>query len=296
MNIKFSKKLFKTLLTGTIALSTLEGYKVKADTGINVEYLNENNDFISFEESVTAITNVNIRKLPTVESEKKGLLYKGESLIFLGYYDNWVKVLYNEEISYIYSDYVKLNTKAVINKKSDNIGYVKKDTVLYHVDGSKKSTLSKYELCEIYDNGEYCLVKSNHIIGYVKKKDIEKIIGKCVVVDISDQEVILYNGTDVILTASIVSGNDYNPSDIGFFKVYSKRKDTYLTGETYSRHVNYWMAYNGGEGFHDADWRSKFGGKIYHKNGSHGCINMRLKDAEYLYNNVKVGTRVLVKK
>ena len=34
------------------------------------------------------------------------------------------------------------------------------------------------------------------------------------------------------------------------------------------------MPFNGGIGFHDASWRNTFGGTIYKKNGSHGCVNM----------------------
>ena len=54
------------------------------------------------------------------------------------------------------------------------------------------------------------------------------------------------------------------------------------------------MPFNGGIGFHDASWRSKFGGTIYQYSGSHGCINLRLADAKALHDCIKVGLCVVV--
>ena len=75
-----------------------------------------------------------------------------------------------------------------------------------------------------------------------------------------------------------------------------KNTDTYLVGPGYRTHVDYWMPFNGGIGLHDADWRSKFGGTIYEKNGSHGCINIPPKYADDVFYNVDKGTKVLVQK
>ena len=56
------------------------------------------------------------------------------------------------------------------------------------------------------------------------------------------------------------------------------------------------MPFDGGIGLHDASWRRKFGGNIYLKDGSHGCVNMPSDKASDLYENVEVGTKVLVHK
>ncbi len=39
-------------------------------------------------------------------------------------------------------------------------------------------------------------------------------------------------------------------------------------GADYASPVSFWMPFNGGVGFHDATWRSSFGGTIYQYNGS----------------------------
>ena len=46
---------------------------------------------------------------------------------------------------------------------------------------------------------------------------------------------------------------------------------------SYEQPVTYWMPFNGGIGFHDADWQPYFGGDRYLTGGSHGCINLPQK-------------------
>ncbi len=85
----------------------------------------------------------------------------------------------------------------------------------------------------------------------------------------------------------------------GVHRIYGKQKDRWLgtiAVQGYRTHVNYWMPFNwDGQGLHDAPWRhGKFGGTIYKKNGSHGCVNMPEDKAAQLYNLVSIGTPVVV--
>ena len=54
------------------------------------------------------------------------------------------------------------------------------------------------------------------------------------------------------------------------------------------------MPFLGGYGLHDANWRSSFGGTIYYYDGSHGCVNLPSSAAKKIYNNVSVGTKVIL--
>ena len=58
--------------------------------------------------------------------------------------------------------------------------------------------------------------------------------------------------------------------------------------------MNFWMPVNGGIGIHDASWRSKYGGDIYIKGGSHGCINTPYDAMKELYEMVEIGTPVIM--
>ena len=66
------------------------------------------------------------------------------------------------------------------------------------------------------------------------------------------------------------------------------------TGSKEPVDVKYWMPFNGGQGLHDAWWRSEFGGSIYKNNGSHGCVNMPPKAAKKLFENASTGDIVIV--
>ena len=49
----------------------------------------------------------------------------------------------------------------------------------------------------------------------------------------------------------------------GVYSVYYRQSPDVLEGPGYSSPVEYWMAFNGGIGLHDANWRSEFGGDIF---------------------------------
>nr|MCR4717159.1 L,D-transpeptidase [Lachnospiraceae bacterium] len=81
----------------------------------------------------------------------------------------------------------------------------------------------------------------------------------------------------------------------GVYYIIEKRYDTYLKGATWNTHVMYFALFNfSGQGFHDATWRSRFGGNIYVNGGSHGCVNMPYSNAEALYSKLEPGTPVVI--
>ena len=92
---------------------------------------------------------------------------------------------------------------------------------------------------------------------------------------------------------------DGTTTPTGSFTIFAKNRDRYLRGNNvdgsrYESWVSYFMPFSGGCGLHDATWRVKFGGTEYWFNGSHGCVGMTLANAEKLYNNVSVGTHVVI--
>ena len=120
-------------------------------------------------------------------------------------------------------------------------------------------------------------------------------------VDIKAQHVYFYKDGEMIFDTDCVSGtaNSNRESDPGIFQIKMKRSPSVLRGlnedgTPYESHVTYWMPYNGGEGLHDASWRGTFGGSIYQHSGSHGCINLPIPSAKFIYEHVSVGTPVIV--
>lgn len=120
--------------------------------------------------------------------------------------------------------------------------------------------------------------------------------GNYVEVDLTNQKLYLYKKGELIMSSNIVSGSvsKSHMTPTGVYQVYSMEKNTVLRGADYASPVSFWMPFNGGVGFHDATWRSSFGGTIYQYNGSHGCINMPYEKAKTLYENINTGYYVVV--
>lgn len=120
--------------------------------------------------------------------------------------------------------------------------------------------------------------------------------GTYVEVNLTAQRLWFYKNGELIVSSKLVSGkvaeNMCTPT--GVYSLYNKKLDTYLVGEDYRTFVNYWMPFHGGYGLHDATWRGAFGGEIYLYNGSHGCVNLPLGTASKIYNNISVGTKVIL--
>ena len=151
-----------------------------------------------------------------------------------------------------------------------------------------------------YD-ADFYKVLYNGIAGYVLKKDTKTLKGTFATVDITSQKLTLYSSNKIVLTCNVVTGKPATPSSEGLFTIDKMECDTYLegyddiTGKYYRSHVNYWIRYHDGQGLHDADgWRSSYGGEIYLKNGSHGCVNMPLRAVEIAYQELNIGDKVLV--
>ena len=116
-------------------------------------------------------------------------------------------------------------------------------------------------------------------------------------VDLSEQHMYYYQSGSLIFDSDFVSGNmSYSDRQTpsGIYTLYYKKSPDVLRGAQkpdgtyeYEEPVEYWMPFNGGIGFHDAPWRSDFGGDIYLTNGSHGCINLPPENAAVLYSIIQ---------
>lgn len=124
-------------------------------------------------------------------------------------------------------------------------------------------------------------------------------------IDISSQHVYFYQDGNCVWDSKCVTGTATDPdraTPTGVFALKYKQRDRVLRGRinpqtgkpSYESPVAYWMPFNGNIGLHDANWRSSFGGNIYLKSGSHGCINLPPKNAKTLYELITPGTVVVV--
>lgn len=116
-------------------------------------------------------------------------------------------------------------------------------------------------------------------------------------VNLTRQHLWVYVNGSVTVETDFVSGNVSTGTitPAGTYMLKYKERDTTLVGANneYASPVKYWMPFNGGIGFHDANWRDTFGGTIYMYNGSHGCVNLPVDKAAEVFDSVKAGMPVV---
>ena len=128
--------------------------------------------------------------------------------------------------------------------------------------------------------------------AYTKSDDIGY---SYVEVDLTNQHVYLIVSGKLVTDSPCVTEcvkNGHGTPD-GLYSVTYKESPSVLRGEDYETKVNFWMPFNRGIGFHDATWRSEFGGDIYYSSGSHGCVNLPYKKAAVIYENIYAGMPVI---
>lgn len=121
-------------------------------------------------------------------------------------------------------------------------------------------------------------------------------------VDLGSQHVYMVKEGQVAWDAPCVTGNVSKgyTTPPGIYGLAYKERDRVLRGKKlpdgsyeYESPVSYWMPFNGGIGFHDANWRGSFGGQIFKTSGSHGCVNLPPSKVPALYELVYKGIPVI---
>ena len=131
-----------------------------------------------------------------------------------------------------------------------------------------------------------------YITPYNDQTENDGIGNTYIEADLSAQHIWCYVDGQLVVEGDCVSGDTTtgHGTPTGVFGIMFMLRDTTLRGVMqsngkyeYETKVGYWMPFYDGCGFHDAWWRSAFGGTIYQGNGSHGCINLPVDVAEQLY-------------
>ncbi|GHO44185.1 L,D-transpeptidase [Ktedonospora formicarum] len=127
---------------------------------------------------------------------------------------------------------------------------------------------------------------------------------KKIVVDISDRELVAYEGDEEVFDTLVTTGRKGLETPTGKFSVLQKLSPTTFNspwpkGSPYyypPTHINYALAFkDGGYFLHDATWITQFGPDETDDNhSSHGCVGMPLDAAKWLYNWAPIGTPVII--
>ncbi len=109
-------------------------------------------------------------------------------------------------------------------------------------------------------------------------------------VDLSAQRLYAYQGSTLIAAFVVSTGTAQHPTVTGRYRIYLKLLYTDMAGPGYYLpDVPYTMYFYKGYAIHGTYWHNNFGVPM-----SHGCVNMRIDDAAWLYSWAPLGTLVNV--
>jgi len=109
-------------------------------------------------------------------------------------------------------------------------------------------------------------------------------------VDLSQQRVYAYSGDTAVNSFVVSTGTWQTPTVTGKYRVWIKLRFSDMSGPGYYLpDVPYVMYFYKGYGLHGTYWHNNFGTPM-----SHGCVNLSIPDAEWLYNFSSEGTVVNV--
>lgn len=321
MRLKVGAKLLTFALLNSIVLLKPSKCYCEDNTKIEIEKRKAEDSYLIDAIRITETTK--IREDKDINSKALDYVPIDDILVHESYEDGWYLIHYGDIEGYIPEKYTEKTYIEVLPYSYEGLGYVLNDCPLYGDPSLTREIdeVNKYEFAEIYEYYENAyLVKAGEMVGYLNRNDVFEFEAnkKVLTIDISDQEVLLYDNGLVTFTAPIVSGNysknskNDHSTGLGLHQIFEKSRNRDLVGprNSYRSYVNYMMKFNeNGEGLHDANyhideygkkhgWRNdwEFGGHTYMGDGSHGCANMKYKDAKKLYDLVDYDTYVLVKK
>ncbi len=120
-------------------------------------------------------------------------------------------------------------------------------------------------------------------------------------VDLTNQMLWYYKNGKVKHKCGVVSGmpTKERMTYPGIYQLWMKERNKTMKGRTsegsYESNCSYWNYISQNSiGIHDATWQSSFGGDRYKYFGSHGCVGISLSDAQYIYENIPLGTVVIM--
>jgi lipoprotein-anchoring transpeptidase ErfK/SrfK len=113
---------------------------------------------------------------------------------------------------------------------------------------------------------------------------------KWIDIDLSDQRLVAYVGTVPVYAIWISTGVPRYPTVKGQFRIYRKLTSTTMAGPGYHLPGVPWtMYYDRSYAIHGTYWHNNFGHPM-----SHGCVNLPIPDAKWLFDWAPEKTLVVI--
>ncbi|MFC2042643.1 L,D-transpeptidase [Chloroflexota bacterium] len=170
--------------------------------------------------------------------------------------------------------------------------------------------LTEYEVVQIYavatiDDSDWYLVGPDEwlpekVVAYVTPDTTppEGVAGdRWIAINLDQQTIAVYDQRQLVFATVIASGSDPFWTQPGLFPIYEKHEKTPMRGAFeadggggyYLEDVPWTMYFDQARAIHGAYWRTKMG-----FSQSHGCVNMTVGDAHWIFNWANIGDPVYV--
>lgn len=121
---------------------------------------------------------------------------------------------------------------------------------------------------------------------------LKKTNKRWIQISLSKQRLFAWEGDKQVRAVIISTGKKSTPTKTGTYAIQSKHRLSRMKGPDYDvPDVPYTMYYDGGYAIHGAYWHRRFGTRV-----SHGCTNVAVDHAKWLYNWAGVGTPIVIHK
>jgi len=123
-----------------------------------------------------------------------------------------------------------------------------------------------------------------------KIQDLQQSDQRWIQIDLSGQRLFAWEGNQRVYAIFISTGKAGMATPTGVFAIQTRQRYARMQGVDYDvSDVPYTMYYFGNYAIHGAYWHRRFGTPV-----SHGCVNLAVNHAHWLFNWAKVGTPVVV--
>lgn len=134
------------------------------------------------------------------------------------------------------------------------------------------------------------IARNDRIAGTVRRLHQSK--QRWIEIDLSRQRLVAKEGKTPVYAILISTGKAATPTRPGVFAIQTRDRSTRMRGPGYDvGNVPYTMYYSGNYAIHGAYWHRRFGTPV-----SHGCINLAVNHARWLFNWTRIGTPVVIRR
>lgn len=279
--------------------------------------------------SYVTTSNLNLRASMSTSSRKLTLIPKGGKVSLVMKYSNgWSKVTYNGRTGYVSSSYIKAagSSNNTAPTPSPSYGKTARTTAVLNLRrgaGTSYSSIMKIpqnatvSVLSSYSNG-WSKVNYSGKVGFVSNQYLTTGVGqssnnnnnnnsvgrRCtsgyatntlIIVDKSSRRVNFYRNCKLVRSMPCAIGKASTQTPSGKYKVLEKiqnrpyYKDHIPGGDPRNPLGKYWLGIGNGYALHGTNNEDSIGGAV-----SHGCMRMYNSDIQWLYNQAKQGTTVLI--